>query len=78
MATQLSLSGQIAEGNTLTYVVEESFDTVINKVCPVSPLGSSLEYQQAAIFTNADTGKRLLIHPNLICVAEELADGSSE
>lgn len=73
MATKLLLTiqGPSDSHGSHEVLVEEDFDTVINKVCPIDPPRSNLEHQQNVIYHKADGTGRISIVSHIIAGVEE-------
>jgi hypothetical protein len=75
MATRVTLGIQMrGQGDGSGQVLlSDDFDTVFNRIAPVSPPSSALEARQNLVHQTTD-GKRMLIFPQHVVLVEEEAD----
>ena len=74
MATRITLGiEEHTKDGATRFVVQEDFDTVIDKFWPLNPPSSNLEGRNNNIFTNLDD-KRILIKTPAIVTIEEDCD----
>lgn len=71
MATKIFLAVAREDGNgSMTVIVTEDFDTVINRIFPATNPSSALEARQNQLFRTVD-GRQLMVHPGNVFLLEE-------
>lgn len=76
MPTRITMGmDAISRNGSRTVIVQESFDTVIEKFWPINPAGSNLEARSNNMFTSMD-GKRIFLKTPSIIMIEEDVDGT--
>jgi len=75
MATRITLGLEAAGKDSSVFLVQEDFDTVVDRFWPLNQAGSNLEARTNNIFTTLEN-KRILIKTPAIIVIEEDCDES--